>query len=112
MTLVEFLLARIAEDEAHAQQMWAERSARRAVKAPVSYQWPTPDRTLAECAAKRRIVELFVDQVENYGKPWDVPEERLWPEYGGGYLLGLREAVQHLAVPYATHPDYRPEWAC
>ncbi|MBP2583380.1 hypothetical protein J3A78_003858 [Streptomyces sp. PvR006] len=53
-----------------------------------------PARVLAEVNAKRRIVTAY----ENYDN--DAPE------------LDVPESVLRLlALPYADHPDYRPEWA-
>lgn len=49
-----------------------------------------PARILAECAAKRQIVEYCSDQ--------------LGDEYERIPVLEL------LAQPYADHPEYRPEW--
>lgn len=48
-----------------------------------------PSRVLAECEAKRRIVSM--------GSEW-------LDEDSGGELLKL------LALPYAYHPDYQQEW--
>jgi phytoene/squalene synthetase len=50
-----------------------------------------PARVLAECDAKRRIVAEA-----------DAGH--------GGYPDGVYFAVRALALPYADHPDYRPEW--
>ena len=99
MTLTEFLLARIAEDEAVAQD-----------HAPEEYPdgvavgvfgWSdmelltiNPARVLAECAAKRRIVERADRMTDD-----DEFEQDGWR------LLGT------LASVYADHPDYRQEWA-
>lgn len=63
-----------------------------------------PARVLAECEAKRRIVELHVVEplpppsksascVQCWGAVWPCPTLRL------------------LASPHRDHPDYRPEWA-
>jgi len=84
MSIVEFLLARIAEDEEVAQARH------------------DPARVLAECEAKRRIVGLHERRPDwpdcqecgdrDYQKPWPCSTLRL------------------LALPYSDHPDYRPEW--
>jgi len=81
--LAEFLLARIAEDEAAYESAY------------VAYLdgFPfTPTRVLAECETKRRIVELCAY--------WQRPVDGL----DGEDILRL------LALPYADHPDYREEW--
>lgn len=121
MTLTDFLLARIAEDEAGAraaspgpwriagtdderddEDTWpGDVLAVDGIKAAESFaltdrqQFATaghiarhdPARVLAECEAKRRIVELC-DGFDEQG----------------------REVRQLLALPYADHPDYREEW--
>lgn len=56
-----------------------------------------PARVLAECAAKRAVVDL----VEATNNP-DVPADA-WTV--------AKEAVRLLAIPYRDHPDYDPSWA-
>ena len=111
MTLTEFLLARIAEDETAARD--------RDQDAPIHtvgcfyydndispMQWRAshcdcePEvkaRALAECEAKRRIVGL-------HGGDYD--GECLSP----AHLDGPCRTLQSLALPYADHPDFRDEW--
>lgn len=81
MTLIEFLAARIAEDEATADE-W-----------PQNGWWRRY--VLAECETKRRIVELHEHRVEHD------------PTNGGDWS---RATLQTLATAYASHPDYRAEW--
>jgi hypothetical protein len=139
-TLADFLLARIADDQAA-----GERAAVWLTPNGLAWMGPTPQaatlllaisghRMLAECDAKRRIVEKLS---EGLGKHWgpaanperewewcprarteeycrgtdlewgpDAPCECAaeWPDYKQVPLLRL------LALPYADHPDYRPEW--
>lgn len=99
MNLTEFLLARIAEDELRA---WAlqERAqyVRRELENPKYLgrlipgwsDWPeveaTAVRVLAECEARRRIVEF-------YGGP-----------------VGQMYVLPFLALPYADHADYDGRW--
>jgi hypothetical protein len=85
MTLTDFLLARIAEDEAarvipDGDPGWP--FTRSAEEIAESERWK------AECEAKRRIVEREMADVDE-------------PDW---VLLRL------LAIPYADHPDYREEW--
>ena len=106
--LDEFLLARIAEDE------------RLAAAAPPADGLPQPDghaspfdpaRVHAECAAKRRIVlscrELRPDtrilgaRTKGMG---DFPVAPHDQHQLAAVVLAL------LALPYAGHHDYRPEW--
>lgn len=49
-----------------------------------------PARVLAECEAKRRIVEWMSDEVE--------------------YVVFGDDVLRALATVYADHPDYQPEW--
>ena len=116
--LTEFLLARIAEDEAVARA-WA-----RAYNNPGSHpdyhyatmrrhrrEWPVlwrsldaypPARVLAECEAKRRIVEEFEQVHADYRLAHTPTLE--------GQRLGLVKALTFLALPYVHHPDFREEW--
>jgi hypothetical protein len=67
-----------------------------------------PARVLAECEAKRRIVEaadeatgldMTVDSERLVG-----PRDLVADPYLGDVMLRL------LAMPYADHPDYAEEW--
>lgn len=73
-SLTEFLLARIAEDEAAAHRMFR------------------PARFLAECEAKRRIVELGPCRCSEHGD--------------SAWLAAMRA----LAAVYADHPEWRGSW--
>lgn len=136
-TLADFLLARIAEDEAvaravvddmprwdfpswegqHDQDSWspAERMALRM----------SPARVLAECEAKRRIVEWHSEHEdcceERYGRMVYDAEPELSAGTDASGDLTIRQSIgfepylgcvtlTHLAAVYADHPDYRPEW--
>ena len=93
MTLTEFLLARITEDEAGAQQ-WFESVRAHGGIIDDTYGHFGPSRVLAECEAKRRIVQnvcVLMAHRDMYAQDKK-------------YLLCL------LALPYADHPDYLPEW--
>lgn len=116
--LTEFLLARIAEDAAVARAadqhgpIWQDggpgaiedartvvasdgalRGSGRGVAEVERHALPhvltwAPARVLAECASKRRIVELADDP------GWDLPTE----------------VLRLLAQPYADHHEYHEEW--
>lgn len=105
MTLTEFLLARLAEDEAVAQRLangggdlfigssgWGD------VPDAVLEDYDAA-RVLADVEAKRRIVEAFARV--------DADEAGADAEMG----FGLFFAVQHLASVHRDHPDWREEWA-
>lgn len=107
--LADFLLARIAEDEAAAEQAVIIRT-----KNGLAWTAPPPEhgaliisghRLLAECEAKRRIVETH--PIYPDGDQHDCPGE--WP----GYQDAPNEpcpTLRLLALPYADHSDYRAEW--
>ncbi|MCR6706564.1 MAG: DUF6221 family protein [Cellulomonas sp.] len=122
--LTEFLLARIAEDEAVARRALALYGER---EFTVEWGWsvhirhasgghgtsfvdgaPDPARVLAECEAKRRIVALADDATG------------LDMQVDGEFLVGSRDEaadpyigdliLRALALPYADHPDYDVAW--
>jgi hypothetical protein len=99
VTLTEFLLARIAEDEAIALAatftdggtVYTDNDER----GPARLRHITrhdPARVLAECAAKRNIVRKFDCAAFTESSR---PQEFL---------------LRALAAVYADHPDYREEW--
>ncbi len=52
-----------------------------------------PARVLAECDAKRRVIELQRSDLRDDPQDWEADE-----------------VLRLLALPYAGHPDYRAEW--
>ena len=130
MDLKTFLLARITEDEAEANgQLGAEYYTDGA--------WPeeVAARVLAECVAKRAIVELHSkttyslpitqgdDSLEYWHNHTDLVEVREnghlveqittaeWLERVGAVLNPPADELRALAAVYADHADYQPEWA-
>lgn len=121
MTIEEFLLARIGEDEAVAR-MWYQDEG--------GGEWePLEGRVLAECAAKRQIVEMH--------QSWPVMVEApptLEYDRGGISSLTMRMTrhvawltqqeyrsrfgteppttpmLRAIAAVYADHPDYQQDW--
>lgn len=110
MTLTEFLLARITEDEANATSSdvlqramtaaWpglppglSIDEATRRTRAALVAAGLDAGRALAECEAKRRIVERCSDVGAL------MPSEHL-----------AQGVLSLLALPYADHPDCQPEW--
>lgn len=90
MTLADFLLARIAEDEA-----WARESL---PPGAVDYDVPGRyERVLAECDAKRRIVEHEAPGPRNQ-------------QHGAIKWEFVPPVLRILALPYADHPDFDPAW--
>uniref|UniRef100_A0A914CXI1 Uncharacterized protein n=1 Tax=Acrobeloides nanus TaxID=290746 RepID=A0A914CXI1_9BILA len=100
-TLVEFLLARVEEDERIADHVasvspttdtgfcvWATQFAFDAERMIVAVDY---QRVFAECAAKRRIVEAFRTAAPAQAE-----------------TLGV--VLRELAFAYADHPDHRSGW--
>jgi hypothetical protein len=117
VTLTEFLLARIAEDElaariANVSQTWSTDETACCVMVEHDYgdnvethhngtaahiARHDPARVLAECEAKRRIVADAAEYLDHVG--------------GIESTDGLAMRVlEYLALPYADHPDWRGEW--
>jgi len=115
MTITEFLLARIAEAEAVARDgrdavppwggAYAVVSTSPRNPGGVEYLAIDPARVLAECEAKRRIVERYADCVSRQSEPDYSTTEALIQssEYEDWTLLAL-------ASVYADHADFREEW--
>lgn len=112
MTLTEFLLARIAEDEAVArsavlpQQAFEPLLPWKLVAGSASNiegaVFAEPSRMLAECEAKRRIVQ----EVES------LREQRVATPGSSSLILNysLDRVLRFIALPYVGHPDYDEEW--
>lgn len=114
MTLTEFLLARIAEDEVAARQardriyptMWSEDVGKMHGQHVVAHvERHAPDRVLAECETKRRIV-ADLRQIEDSLQGTDLVP---WYEANADWAAG--RTLRHLAAVYADHPDYQQEWS-
>lgn len=107
MTLTEFLLARIGEDEAVAEKAGSftpwEEAFQRDNYGHLTVQ---PTRVLAECAAKRAIVDAAWNDHLRIEGEWGMCR-------GQDELQALDDypdAVTAMAEVYADHPDYRAEW--
>lgn len=106
-TLTDFLLARIAEDEAaakYAEATWTS--------------VPSTQRVLAECNAKRQIIKTHLDnesQVASYRSPrWADAmndDDRLNWRKAEARRAATERVVHTLAQVYADHPNYQPEWS-
>ena len=98
MTITEFLLARIAEDDASAP------APSRPMPSDADYVHAmcgdcggcSQMRWLAECDAKRRIVEQW-ERISTRLQV-DLDQTQGW------------ETLRVLASVYSDHPDYRQEW--
>ena len=103
MTLTEFLLARIAEDKARADDAWKAVDNGAIVWDRIhpdvrAAMW-APARVLAECEAKRRIVNRWAD---SFGQ-WNATQ-------ADAARAQKDSTLRLLALPYADHPDYDEKW--
>ena len=105
-TLSDFLLARFAEDEAVARRVtlddgtwsWASVDFNFSEAAEHGNRW-SPARVLAECEAKRRIVE------------WAESPPCWYAPCGLANQVESTDALlRALALPHADHPDFDPAW--
>ena len=107
--LDEFLLARIAEDKRIAADALASGAGGEA-PGPLAARFD-PERVLAECSAKRRLVlacrEARPDLHFLGLRARGLADFPLSP-HDQHQLAALTLAL--LALPYAEHHDYRPEW--
>lgn len=100
MTITEFLLARIAEDEKLANYFDPYGAA------------VGPRRVRAECKAKRAVMEIHKIQQVPEDSPlrsedeWTCPfcDEDRWPQ-------GVCRTIRAIASVYADHRDYNTDWA-
>ncbi len=99
MTLTKLLLARIAEDE----EVASHGDGGLMDEAHFSSR-----RVLAECKAKRRIVEEYEAADSEDAKSWERGDDRL--VYASQHAHTLYFVLCNLASVYADHPDYRQEW--
>ena len=111
-TLPEFLLARIAEDEAIGRD-WRHHPGKVQVHGGGTGYLAIcdPARVLADCEAKRRIVEEHrpLRQDPEWAALGQLPScctcggmrgQRRWP----------CDTLRALVLPYASHSDYREDW--
>jgi hypothetical protein len=125
--LLEFLLARIAEDEQAAALSMVNDERMTAAAGPLEDPGPVclleqtnigmeyvvgmrSARLLAECKAKRRIVEEHPD-INDGDCGTCVHGQWGYPAHGGA--LPERwpcPTLRFLALPYADHPDYEEGW--
>jgi cytochrome c biogenesis protein ResB len=83
--LIEFLLARIEEDEENVHSWWHLQSV------------AVLDRALAECEAKRRMIAHYSSVDWNRHRPHGQEDAAVF--------------LRLMALPYANHPDYRSHWS-
>jgi len=127
--LVEFLLARLAEDEQAAldaagyesRVYWDDAVDVHAIR-PASrehYERHDPDRVLAQCRAHRALAEVHRPYAtfiwdDSLGRHYEgceaCAEPHDWdPHKDGDWFPCI--TLRHLAAAYDTHPEYQREWA-
>jgi hypothetical protein len=84
--LTDFLLARIAEEEAEAQTEFN-------VGDPTTAGW-SPERVLRQCEVNRGLVAEYREAISLPIAP-----------------VAVLRIGRLLALPYADHPEWREEWA-
>lgn len=114
MTITEFLEARIAEDEARASSGWARLGDTRWETTNEGQDFLTPSAVIAECAAKRAIIEAH-DWVKDEG--WQSGKDHGYLWCGSCGTLDDApvpypcETMEAIAAIYKDHRDYRQKWA-
>ncbi|MGY1773205.1 DUF6221 family protein [Blastococcus sp. SYSU D00813] len=112
--LDEFLLARIAEDKriaAAAAAVWGADGGGAPLAAREHVGRHDPQTVLADCAARWRLVLACRElrpEVGFVGRRQSGMADFPVPPVDAHQLAALTLAL--LALPYAGHPDYRPEW--
>jgi hypothetical protein len=91
--LTTFLLNRIAEDEVTIRRAGDSHPVFAELLAESLGDVASPERMLADCDAKRRVIHACSATTQQ-----DVTE---FAEWG---------VLRVLALPYANHPDYQPDW--
>jgi len=143
ITLTEFLLACIAEDEAAADmvptpyRLYVDTDG--CISEPLRDVWPDhdvkyqqwepgidrlpnhhniwalmydPARVLAECEAKRRIVDEHAPRVVRWRDTIDINDDECQTCHGSEPGVYPCDTLRLLALPYADHPDYRASYVC
>lgn len=115
--LASFLLLRIANDESAAQELLSAESPKKyrhtgwAAEAWSNPEYLeegislSPERLLADCNSKRRLIEL-------HGKGHECTTAE---SHGGGWFGAVDgcpdcPTLRLLALPYASHPDFDDTW--
>jgi Family of unknown function (DUF6221) len=93
MNIVEFLEARIAEDEAAARAGGYTHQSGAFANDGYGRLLVNPTRVLAECAAKREVIKVAGSS---------------YPNKVGWYEK--KNILEALAAVYSDHPDYREDW--
>ena len=121
--IVRFLEARIAEDEKLVRVAVTNATISTGLaEDDITWRWvsvarsgfrgdvegaPTPQRVLAECEAKRNLIEMIggtdIAQFRRSDEPIPISQSFMRRDVADGLL-------RIMAQPYADHPDFQPEW--
>lgn len=109
MTLTEFLEARITEDERECRHM-LELVPTPAASLENGWDHAYAERVLAECAAKRAIVNEHAEEMTHW---WpEMVEVQVCGRCGDGASVEWPcPTIAALTAVYADHPEYDPEWS-
>jgi hypothetical protein len=113
VTLADWLLERIADDETDAKTaaggrpdwVWTDIAVGTYHLHAAHIRRHDPARVLAECDAKRRIVYAAQRVQETLERRRSKATDAV-----NGHVIAYRDVVKCLALPYADHADYKPEW--
>jgi len=110
--LVAFLRARLDEDEKAAAdarddvESWWQDPAQDS-PAELHIVRHSPERVLREVEAARRVLDMWQD-------PDTIEESINYAVSSADYQIASADTVDRIvrvmALPYAAHPDFRPEW--
>jgi hypothetical protein len=106
MTLVEFLRARLDEDERAADTVHhyaCDSLVNPALRGSVPCDCSIPDLVRAQVDLRLRIVEMYRSATEDFTR-FDQTHDEFTNE------ATLETVVRLLALPYVNHPDYQQEW--
>jgi hypothetical protein len=105
--LAGFLLARIAYDEHGARMLQDANPELHMVELRLGHR--IADRVLAECDAKRGVVETYRglrEAAKQCARAGNKDEANI----ARHMYAGVRLTMELLAMPYRNHPDYREDW--
>lgn len=114
MGIIEFLEARIAEDEARASSGWARLGDSRWETDNYGRDFLTPSAVVAECAAKRALIDQQYEYLAVIDAEWACCHTAAAIRSGECRIYDnpVRDTpiLVTLAAVYKGHPEYKAEW--